>query len=229
MDCGTAELLEIWERGFSQSLTARALSLSAAACPDVTAEQLWTLTIGQRDIRLIAFREALFGPDVEALASCPNCGHQLELKFSTADFQLDSQIEQDQGVTLNVDGRVLRLRVPNSQDVLMAGSREQLLQLCLPDANLDQLPAEIVETAAQKIGECDPLADIRMLISCPDCRHEWRAVFDIVSFLWSEVESWAGRVLNDVHTLASAYGWSERDILSLSPTRRQFYLDMIQA
>jgi hypothetical protein len=229
--CGlrTAELLEIWERGFSQALTARALSLLAAACPDVNAERLWALSIGQRDTRLIAFREALFGPDVEALASCPHCGRQLELQFSTADFQLDSQIEPDQEVTLNADGRVLRLRVPNSRDLLMAGSREQLLQLCLPDANLDQLPAEIVETAAQKIGECDPLADIRMLVSCPDCRHEWRAVFDIVSFLWSEVESWAGRILNDVHTLASAYGWSERDILSLSPTRRQLYLNMVQA
>jgi hypothetical protein len=223
-----AELLEIWERGFSQALTERALSLLAAACPDVNAEQLWALSIGQRDARLIALREALFGPDFEALASCPRCDRQLELNFSIADFHLDSQPEPDQEVTLNADGGVLRLRVPNSQDVLMASSREQLLQLCLPGVNVDHLPAEIVEAVEQKIVECDPLADIRMLISCRDCRHEWRVVFDIVSFLWSEVESWVGRILNEVHTLASAYGWSERDILSLSPARRQLYLNMVR-
>jgi len=35
--------------------------------------------------------------------------------------------------------------------------------------------------------------------------------------------------LSDVHTLARAYGWRERDILTLSPTRRQFYLNMVGA
>jgi hypothetical protein len=29
-----------------------------------------------------------------------------------------------------------------------------------------------------------------------------------------------------VHLLASAYGWSEGDILSMSPVRRQFYLEI---
>ena len=47
-----------------------------------------------------------------------------------------------------------------------------------------------------------------------------------MSFLWTEIEAWAWRMLSDVHTLARAYGWGERDILALSPTRRQFYLEM---
>jgi hypothetical protein len=33
----------------------------------------------------------------------------------------------------------------------------------------------------------------------------------------------------DVHTLASAYGWSESEILSLNPARREFYLEMVRA
>jgi hypothetical protein len=45
--------------------------------------------------------------------------------------------------------------------------------------------------------------------------------------LWREIESMAGRLLRDVHALASAYGWHEKDILALSPVRRQFYLTLI--
>ena len=57
----------------------------------------------------------------------------------------------------------------------------------------------------------------------------WRAVFDIVTFFWSEIEAWACRILREVHILASAYGWCERDILALTSARRQFYLEMVQA
>jgi hypothetical protein len=32
-----------------------------------------------------------------------------------------------------------------------------------------------------------------------------------------------------VHALASVYGWSEKEILSLSPARRQFYLEATRA
>ena len=79
------------------------------------------------------------------------------------------------------------------------------------------------------MAEADPLADIQLDLTCPSCERRWRAVFDIVSFLWTEIEVWAWRTLSDVHTLARAYGWSERDILTLSPTRRQFYLEMVGA
>ena len=32
----------------------------------------------------------------------------------------------------------------------------------------------------------------------------------------------------EVHTLASVYGWTEREILSLSEPRRAFYLEMVR-
>jgi hypothetical protein len=77
------------------------------------------------------------------------------------------------------------------------------------------------------MAEADPQADVQLALSCPDCGHSWLAAFDIVSYFWSEVNSWAQRLLGEVHTLASFYGWSERDILAMSPVRRHIYLDMI--
>ena len=47
--------------------------------------------------------------------------------------------------------------------------------------------------------------------------------------LWAELEAVARRLAMEVHTLASAYGWSESEILSLSDARRRLYLEMVSA
>ena len=54
-------------------------------------------------------------------------------------------------------------------------------------------------------------------------------MFDVVSFLWAELEAWAVRTLQEVHTIAGFYGWSEEAILNLSSVRRQAYLRMLGA
>ena len=63
-------------------------------------------------------------------------------------------------------------------------------------------------------------------LSCAACSHAWQVTLDIERFLWTKVCATAKRLLRDVHTLASAYGWREPDILSLSSTRRQIYVEM---
>jgi hypothetical protein len=93
--------------------------------------------------------------------------------------------------------------------------------------NILQLPAEVVTGIAESMAQADLLADIQLKIDCPSCQHRWRAAFDIVSFLWTEIEAWARRILFEVHTLARAYGWREAEILALSATRRQLYLEMV--
>jgi hypothetical protein len=75
----------------------------------------------------------------------------------------------------------------------------------------------------------DPQADIRIALTCPQCGHGWNAQFDISGYLWTEIDQWAHQTLNAVHRLARAYGWSERDILELSPVRRQLYLGLIDS
>ena len=37
----------------------------------------------------------------------------------------------------------------------------------------------------------------------------------------------AARLLAEIHTLARAYGWSERDLLGMSAVRRAAYLGMV--
>ena len=93
--------------------------------------------------------------------------------------------------------------------------------------SVDQLPKPIIEKLNQQIEALDPQAEIRINLSCPDCSHHWDVLFDIASFLWIEINDWAERMLQTVHKLAKAYGWSEREVLNLSPVRRQLYLGML--
>jgi hypothetical protein len=73
----------------------------------------------------------------------------------------------------------------------------------------------------------DPVAEVLLDLRCPLCAHSWQALFDIASFLWMEISAHARRLLREVDALARAYGWGEAEILGLSATRRQAYLELI--
>jgi hypothetical protein len=237
------ELLDVWEAGFAQAPTERALALLAVACPETSRDALATLSIGQRDAQLLALREGLWGSHMEAVVVCPGCNGRLELPLSTRQMLSSSQRAQSGEISLSIAEYEMTLRVPTSLDVIAAagesdpeGCRMLMLERCLTSvlkegAPVDSgtLPTEVIGSVMTCMAEADPLADIQLDLTCPSCEHKWNAVFDIVSFLWTEIEVWAWRILSDVHTLARAYGWRERDILALSPTRRQFFLDMVGA
>ncbi len=237
------ELLGMWERGRTLAPLRRALELLAAACPETPLDTLAGLSIGQRDAKLLRLRERLFGQRVTGLVACSSCGGNVELTFDVQDVLADSTKEPEAEVSLSVEGYELRCRLPNSEDLAMAvekqdlaGTRELILQRCLlsvrcdgRSAAYDQLPAAVLEVVSERLAEADPVADIQLAVSCPWCAHDWRAAFDIISFLWGEIDAWAKRVVYEVHTLARAYGWCERDILGLSAFRRQLYLQMVGA
>jgi hypothetical protein len=96
-------------------------------------------------------------------------------------------------------------------------------QMC----KLDNLPDEILSKVEAAMSAADPQAEVQLDLFCPSCQHNWLATFDIASFLWSEINVWAQRLLNEVHLLAKAYAWREADILAMSPTRRRFYLERV--
>jgi hypothetical protein len=234
-----ASLLDAWEQGRGQPQVARALALLAAASAAESSDALADLPVGARDGRLLALRERVFGPRLEALARCPACGEHLDLIFAVADVRAPDP--PDGELCLTTGGHELRFRLPTSRDLLAVAAdgpsdpRGRLLTRCLVEARRGEepraaadLPAEVVNAVAEHMARADPQADVRLALACPACGHAWEEVFDIVSYLWAELEAWAVRLLCDVHTLACAYGWRETDILALSSWRRQRYLDLIR-
>jgi len=232
-----SELLGVWERGLQADPIKRAMELLSEACPDMDGDSLSGLTIGQRDGLLLRLREWTFGPQVTALAVCTACGEQIELSFRSADLQGP---EPEPEASLALDGFTLHLRPPTTRDLAaashpdLARARVELLERCVLAARYletpveaGQLPDALLDAAERRLAEADPQADISVAVTCPACEARCAVQFDVVSYFWREIEAWAVRMLRDVHTLATAYGWSEGEILALSPLRRQCYLDLV--
>ena len=234
-------MLGAWERGFRQGAVERGLTLLALACPETAPQALVELSVGERDRRLLALRELLFGPRMTGLISCVRCREALEIELATTELCAATP-SQTPNLTLRGEDYGLQLRLPDSRDLLACAAvaaedaAPLLLRACVVSASLrgeniaaEDLPQHLVAEAARCLTEADPLADPRLILTCAGCGHCWQPLFDIVPFLWAELEAWAGRALREVHVLASAYGWTERDILALAPARRGQYLRMLDA
>ena len=248
------ELLNVWERGRGQPAAQQALLLLSAAHPDTPPVALAELSVGRRDGRLLALREQIFGPQMASLVACPDCGERLEFAVAVSELLVADRLvagqqasnaqaaeEGEVALSLTSAGYEVRFRLPNSLDMLAAArcqdpsaARQLLVERCLlsarqngDDADLSQLPAEVVEATVERMAQADPQADVQLDLTCPACDRRWQAALDIVSFFWSELDTWAQRILRDVHVLALAYGWNEADVLALSPWRRQLYLEMV--
>jgi hypothetical protein len=235
-----SRLLAIWERGAGERTGARALTMLGAAAPETTEGERALLSVGRRDALLLDLRERLFGSLFTGLTSCPSCGEELELEFAATEVRRAAA--SNETAALRVDGIDLDFRPPNGGDLAaidsaldIAAARAQLLARCVVRANCDgnaisadKLPPRVIDAVAARMGELDPQADVAVEMDCPGCGHAWREPFDVVTFLWNELAVWARRLLEDVHLLASVYGWSESEILRLTPLRRNAYLEMLR-
>jgi len=226
-------LMEAWGRGTGRSSTERALLLLGLALPAADPETLSHFSIGYRDAWLLSLRESLFGSAIACLARCAACDEEISVDFAVADIRT-SYAEPGAVVTLAAEGGEVRLRLPDSADLLaIEGASDPgeagrlLLERCL----LGETAAAgdtLFEAASRALGEADPQAELSLAVDCPVCGARTDAPFDIAAHLWSDLDDWAGAQLRDVDRLARRYGWSEAEILAMSPVRRRVYLDRFE-
>jgi hypothetical protein len=226
------DFLDLWERGCSLHPVDQGLLALSAALPKSSQDILADWPLGRRNQALAALRCSCFGRILKAWTSCNRCGEKLE-------FELDGEAWADSSDP--VESIVVKghsFRPPTSRDLARAAEEgdagyavRRLLTGCLADSadSLDGLGEEDLQEIGERMAAADPLAETRLTLHCPECGEEWEESLDIVRFFWAEIEARAKRALFEIHTLASAYGWSEREILSLSETRRALYLERILA
>lgn len=241
----TEAILNAWEHADGLSPTAQARALLDAE-PGLDDAPLDRLSTGTRNRRLLELRVRLFGPQLSSVVACPQCGEQLEFDLMVGELlpgglvcpEIDTQAVHEVW-----DGDLhLTFRLPTLEEVSAASAtgeledarrhlrRTSLLRAEQAGVELNpQADASQVWTLLDRELEAlDPLANLELSLSCPDCGHPWAAPFDVAGYVWSEVRAWGEATLLDVHVLALAYGWPEADILALSPVRRQRYLDLLR-
>lgn len=248
-----SQWLQTWERCAGLLPDASALQLLHTACPQATPEQIADLPLGRRDVLLLDIRQALFGRTMACVATCPACTERLELTLDLEALRraraADAPVASVTVLRLDDGPYAVRFCAPRAGDMAhlaqqqhafaaagasgLARARQTLLASCLIEArccgepvSADALPPELVQRLTEAMLGADPQALFSVELRCPACARDQAVDFDTAAYLWRELDTWARRVLLEVHALASAYGWTEPQVLALSASRRRSYLQL---
>jgi len=230
------DYLKLWEAGAGLHPLDRGLLILDAAEPESSLEALADWPLGRRNQALARVQCTNFGRQLQGWAACRHCGERLEVQVDgglLAEGEAATNPVGPEPIVINgFSFRRLTTRdlaaVARETDVRQATVR--LVQRCQLDPGETPAWNDLeLEQIGQALAQADPLAETQLALRCPACEYEWEETLDIAFFIWREIEACARRLAREVHLLASAYGWAEGDILSMSAARRALYLEMLEA
>lgn len=198
------------------------------------------LTIGDRQTLLLHLRRITVGERMSCVFRCPmpDCGEHLEIELRVGDLLVGEEREALRWHEVEHNGRRARFRLPTGGDQERAArtaltegveaSVRELLAACANGGSRDW-PAGLRDRVIARMSELDPHADLALTLTCPVCDRASSVPFDLIAYLRDELLDRVSRLERDVHTLASAYGWGEDEILGMPPGRRRRYLALIES
>lgn len=231
-----SDLIALWESGSGLHPLDQGLLALSAALPGALPGALADWPLGRKNRALIKLHCACFDPCIQAWAGCSRCGEKMEFELE-AEALAGKYVDEDSGGPEVITVKGHSFRVPSSRDLAQAArEREpQAAAICLVERCRvgGGEPPVWLEDDIEEVGEAmaaaDPLAEIPVSLCCPGCGSEWAENLELATFLWAEIDARVKHLLWEIHTLASAYGWSEQAILALSAARRKLYIEMVQA
>lgn len=203
-----------------------------------TRERVDALSVPDRRFLMIELAR-LLGVSFEwSTHACEECGTRFDYALDLAQLPaIPASDHYPSAIVTTVRGRV-RLRVPTGADQIRiadanddAAAAQLLVTLCVSpcdegtddDAIEEFSPADLaaIEDAIEEIAPNLPWAAEAPCIDC--CS---------INIIPIDTAAWLTRVADgptgDVHEIAMAYGWNERDILALTRTQRLKYLTLIR-
>jgi hypothetical protein len=231
----SSDCLNLWESGAGLHPLDQGLLALSVALPGTPRDTLADWPLGRRNLALVQLRCASFGSLLQGWMACGKCGENLEIELDVQ--SLGASAHQDQGLAKRIVFREQSFRLPTTRDLVMVvrenDARSAAIRVarncCLESGRDGDWTDDDLDQIGRELAAADPLAEMRLALRCPVCENEWDEELDIVSFLWREIEARARKLLFEVHTLASIYGWAEADILAMNEGRRALYLEMTQS
>ncbi len=220
--------LDLWEQAAHLAPVDRAVR-TLAAIRNIDPDSAADWPVDERDLALVEARCDTFGPTVEFFVPCPECSEPLETEFDLR--RLLAEAREAAPPLMASPGGDYALRSPTSREVAraaLAADPAGLILACLAGPGE---PGEVPDMARVEasLEQAFPLLNVAIDFTCPACGADFSRRFDPAAYLWADIERLSETLLADVHRLASAYGWSERDILGMSRRRRETYLARIAA
>jgi len=225
--------------GTSTAVAIRLLDRLLTAEPGTASdpENAAKLTASDRDRLLVSVYTQTYGSRIESTMDCENCGKPFDLDFSLDTLQSnllqnknnDAAKFEGDGIFSLPDGR--RLRLPTGEDELaVSGLPFEEAQLALlARCMLNDDPPKDHEMIQKAMQELAPIMDLILDAVCPECDHKQSVHFDIQSYLLTALKQERNQLMHEVHRLASTYGWSLHEIMSLARSRRQALASLVEA
>lgn len=217
-----ADVLAAWENAAGVGPAERAALLLAFDDPAREPGDVWDLPVSHAAERLQRSLRDGFGAQIDAVVTCPHCGEVLEAHLTLPAPAPPGPTSAD------VDG--WRVRIPTLREIVVAAKRpdaaETLAEACTvalePGA---PRPAEhVLDAAAERLSGA---ASLHGTVTCAACGSLFDADLDPGALLWDHICAEAPALLKEIATLASAFGWTEDDILRLPSSRRSHYLGIV--
>jgi hypothetical protein len=215
-------------------LVTRLLHACAVDVRRLDVDVLWELSVGDRLRALLHLAALVDDRPAPVQVICAGCAQTLEAELSLRELAaLGAEADPAQPVEIRIGDERVRLRRPTGADQLRwwlaaneTGPREMIEELRVERTR--PIPIEWLPQIDDAMAEADPLVDFRVRAVCPDCSAVGELAVDLEELMLKRLRRARARLLSEIHRLAMAYHWSERQILALPAWRRQDYLALVE-
>jgi hypothetical protein len=194
------------------------------------------LAAPDRDRLLATIYERTFGKRIESTAVCTACASPFDLGFSLDDLRAALDHSADSSTTRALpDGTFrtaggMRFRLPTAQEEIDAGllppeeGRRTLASRCILEGQPDSL--DELESAIEEVA---PVLDLDIATACPECGAGQFVRFDVQFYLLRAIRQERAQLSQEIHRIASAYGWGLDEILGLERSERRALAELIES
>jgi hypothetical protein len=215
-------------------------------CLEPAVEHLGAWTLDRRLRGLLMVVRETQGDRMIWKVDCanPDCARDMELELSVARL-LDTPEPAERFCWSANPDCMLELRLPTGRDQTIwrdaaavgaaAGDEDKGVALRLATSLVASVngqtpasdwsvPDEWLPELDAAFGERDALASLQLQAACPWCGSVNTLEPDLEALTLSLLATERKRVLEEIHQLASAYHWTEDQVLAVPRSRRSYYL-----
>ena len=204
--------------------------------------EVYNLTSWDREQMLAAVYIRTYGAKIESTIKCRQCGEDFDMDFDLEDLlNFLNPVERETSGIKRLDDGTFQLaedisfRLPTGVDECAVigfepeKAREILLERCIQGNHESALRSKYFDDIQSAMETLSPLVDTELDARCPECDHGQKVHFDLQHYLLSAIKGERKHLMQEIHALASSYGWSLSEILSLPRSQRRTLSGMVES
>lgn len=211
-------------------------NLASIGGQSATRETVNALSVGDRQFLMRQLAVHIDDGVVWLTAVCGQCTEKFDVSFRHSELPVKPAGEHYPSKDIEISLGKVTVSVPTGNDQLavveIANQQQAMWRLITrlvrrkgrrQQLQPEQLTTEDIEQIEITAEAMSPEIATELSASCPNCQAENR----LPVTPYSCFDRSADDLLNEIHTIALYYHWSEQDILALPSARRQHYIQLI--